>query len=585
MNERDTEVERIIEQKQIFSVFQPIVSLRDCKIAGYEALTRIKGESIIRNTEELFYTASQNGMIWRLEQLCRKSSFKALSNEFDKKYKKLLFLNVSPSIINDVGFREGFTREYIEKSNLKPSQIVFELTEREAITDMSSFLGALEHYRNQMYEIAIDDVGSGYSGLGLICDIHPQYVKIDMKLIRNINKNRLQYAMVKSLADLAEAANIELIAEGIETVEEMEALVKLGIHYGQGYYFAKPSESFNELKKQVELVSESVKKANSNYNRTCQYGISSFSIKNIASKGVTVPVTMRAIELYELFGNNPELFGVTVVSGNRCMGVITRKHLDHKLGGRYGFTLFQNKEVVFIMDNEYLEVDVNTSIKDVSDRAMQRRQDTIYDFIVVSKNDEYFGVVTIKELLLKSMEIAVCVARDTNPLTGLPGNNMIKHKIDSCISSRSSYSIIYIDIDNFKAYNDVYGFSKGDMIIKVLSDTLKNTSSDSDFIGHIGGDDFVVVLGGFNYSEYFKTLTAQFSAETIPLYSDEDRTNGYIITANRKGIIERFPLVSLTAAVVTNEKESYSSSAEVMKLLSKRKKVGKSVSGSSIISE
>lgn len=585
MTEIDKEIKRIIDERLIFSVFQPIVSLRDCKIAGYEALSRIKGDSLIRNSEDLFYHASVNGMVWRLEQVCRKSTFKALSKQFDSTYKKLLFINVSPGVINDKDFREGFTREYVDKNNINASQIVFELTEHEAISDMSTFLTALEHYKKQMYEIALDDVGSGYSGLGLICDINPQYVKIDMKIIRNIHKNRLQYAIVKSLSDLAEAADFKLIAEGIETAEEMEVLVELGVHYGQGYYFARPSESFLELKKSVGFVCKQVKEANVRYNRTCNYGTDSFRIKNITDTGVTAPMTMRVRELAEMFEENPELFGVTIVCDGKSIGTITRHLLDHKLSGRFGFDLYQNKEVLHIMDNIFLEVDCSDSIKNVADMAMRRQRDAIYDFIVVSKGGEYYGVVTIKELLLKATEIAVFVARDTNPLTGLPGNNIISQEICNCTTCRSSYSIIYIDIDNFKAYNDVYGFSKGDMIIKVLADILKNIAGEMGFVGHIGGDDFIVILGGYEYSAFFKTLSVQFSEKTLPLFSEADRQNGFIIAENRKGAVEQFNLVSLTAAVVTNEKATFGSANEIMKLLTERKKLGKGIVGNSIYGE
>lgn len=585
MTENDKEIERIIKEKQIYSVFQPIVSLRDCKIVGYEALSRIKGESIIRNSEDLFYLASANGMVWQLEQICRRSTFKALSKQFDSKYSKLLFINVSPGVINDKDFREGFTREFVNKNNIETSQIVFELTEHEAITDMTAFLTTLEHYKNQMYEIALDDVGSGYSGLGLICDIHPQYVKIDMKIIRNIHKNKLQYAIVKSLTDLAEAADFKLIAEGIETPEEMDALVNLGVHFGQGYYFSKPSESFSDLKKNVSLVRGEIKKSNVRYNRTCNYGTEAFRIKNIAISGVTIPMNMRVHELAEMFANEPELYGVTVICGGKSVGIISRRLLDHKLSGRYGFGLYQNKEVVHIMDNDFLEADCNDSIKEVSDKAMQRRRDAIYDFIVVSKGGEYYGAVTIKELLLKATEIAVFVARDTNPLTGLPGNHIVSQQIESCISCHSSCSIMYIDIDNFKAFNDVYGFSKGDMIIKALADILKKAVGENDFVGHIGGDDFIVILGGYEYSAFFGGMSDKFSETTLLLYSEADRQNGFITTVNRKGAVEQFPLVSLTAAVVTNEKNTPKSASEIMKLLTKRKKAGKGISGNSICDE
>lgn len=584
MNEAIAELERIITDNQIYSVFQPIVSLRDCQITGYEALSRIRGNSTIQNTEELFHLAAENNMIWQLEQLCRISTFNALSKKFSTRYEKLLFLNVSPSVINDKSFREGFTHKYIKENNIKASQIIFEITEREAISDMAAFLNTLNHYRRQMYEIAIDDVGSGYSGLGLICDVQPQYVKIDMKIIRNIHMNKLQYAMVKSLVELANAAGIELIAEGIETREEMEALVKLNVHYGQGFYFSKPDTSFENAERNVDFVRPEVHAANQLHNRTGQFGMDSFSIKNITSDGVIIPITMRISRLSEMFEKDHGLVGVTIVNDRHVMGIVTREQLNRKLSGRYGFTLYQNKEVVSIMDNDFLEADYLTSIKDVSDLAMQRKREAIYDFIVITRDDEYYGIVTVKELLCKSMEIAVCIARDTNPLTGLPGNNIIQQRINSYLGHPFSYSIMYIDIDNFKAYNDAYGFANGDLVIKLLADILKDSISNDDFIGHIGGDDFIIILNNYDYDKTFALISTRFSAEALMLYPEKDRRNGYITVANRKGEIEHFPLVSLTAAVASNLTDTTcSTSSELMEMLAKRKKEGKQTVGNSIV--
>ena len=136
----------------------------------------------------------------------------------------------------------------------------------------------------------------------------------------------------------------------------------------------------------------------------------------------------------------------------------------------------------------------------------QGESDKLYDFIVVTENDKYIGTVTIKDLLQKTSEIEVSAAKHQNPLTGLPGNLIIEQKLQHCVANTSKYSVAYLDIDNFKAYNDVYGFEHGDLVIKLLADILRNNFSNEQFIGHIGGDDFTVIINDIVWEDFFTSI-------------------------------------------------------------------------------
>lgn len=154
-------------------------------------------------------------------------------------------------VIHDKGFRAGFTSEYLKQYGLGLRNIVFEVTERNAVDDVKGFKDTIRHYKSQGYNIAVDDAGSCYSGLNLICDIVPHYLKLDILLIHDIHKDAIKYAMVKSM--------VELVAEGIECEEELKALLKLGVHNGQGYFLRKPDE---ELKGVEEAAIDIIHKYN-----------------------------------------------------------------------------------------------------------------------------------------------------------------------------------------------------------------------------------------------------------------------------------------------------------------------------------
>lgn len=571
------ELDYIIEKSQIKSVFQPIISLVDGQILGHEALSRITSKTIISNTEELFNLAGEYNRLWDLELLCRVKSLEAAYIQMQPPYDKKLFVNVNPRVMHDVKFRDGFTIEYLNKYNIIPENIIFEITERQAIQDMESFQGVVEHYKKQHYKIAIDDAGAGYSGLNLISDIHPHYLKLDMKLIRNIDKDGLKYLLVKSLIDFSKITNIGLIAEGIETREELKALINLGVKYGQGYFIQKPDEAIKEIDTQIiQLISELNQRKNNNIG----VKLTDLYIENITKKTrITLPST-KVEQVFDDFKENPDVYGMCIVQGDKVLGIITRENLILKVSGRYGFSLYQRKEITAIMDQDYLEVDYHTPINTVSYLAMERENNKIYDMIVVTRDGKYFGTVTVKDLLQKTTEIDVANAKNLNPLSGLPGNVMIEQEITQCITLKSEYSIFYIDIDNFKAYNDVYGIENGDKIIKILANIILKYKNDNIFVGHVGGDDFIMILDHYDYAAITDCIIHDFEKDARMIYSEADRERGFIITANRHGQTEEFSLASLTISVVSNKNRNYTSGNELTEELARLKKLGKQHKGS-----
>lgn len=234
----------VLRNGEISTVFQPIISLKDGSILGFEALSRGPRNSMLESPANLFDVARIYGKLWELEFLCR---IKALENISGKIENFNVFINVDPHIINDEKFKKGFTKEFLKRFDINPENVVFEITEKNSVTDLDSFKKVIENYKDQGYKIAIDDTGSGYSGLKLITDIHPHFIKLDMNLIRDIDKDGLKHALIKTLYEFCTVADIKVIAEGIETVDEMNALIDIGINYGQGYLIQKPAENINAI--------------------------------------------------------------------------------------------------------------------------------------------------------------------------------------------------------------------------------------------------------------------------------------------------------------------------------------------------
>lgn len=175
-------------------------------------------------------------------------------------------------------------------------------------------------------------------------------------------------------------------------------------------------------------------------------------------------------------------------------------------------------------------------------------------------------------------------AKGANPLTELPGNITIARLIEERLDSDRKFAVLYCDLDNFKAYNDKYGFSKGDDAILYTRDCLSQTARREEvnnvFVGHQGGDDFVVICDVPYWETFAKSLVESFDRDVSQFYSKTDARNGYIDSINRQGEPQRFPLMSISVAVVTNKTRAFKENTEIIKVAAEVKKYAKGTEGS-----
>lgn len=568
----------ILNDKKIIPHYQPIVSLKDGEIYGYEALSRICLEDCCFNTEEMFQIANEFRKIWELEEICRTLSLK---NAVNKPQDKKLFLNVDANIIHDEEFQKGITLKRLQEYELQPKDIIFEITERTAIEDLKTFQDSVTHYKKQHFEIAIDDVGSGYSGLNRICAVSPGLLKIDMEIVRNVDKDTIKQSLVTSMIQFCENAGIQLIAEGIETKQELEMLIQLGVGYGQGYYIAKPQSKLCDISYELKDIIKTIyfQLQQTNYKNSI-FG----TVETICRRKIGILMSKKAVEIYEMMEDDVSLTEACIVNEKNCIvGVITRANMLQKFSGRYGYNLYSKKTVGEIMCKEFLNVDVHTPIEIVSNMALSRSEDKLYDSVLITQNDKFLGIVTIKDVLQTAISIQVTRAVDSNPLTGLPGNRVIERKVYECIKENKPFSILYIDIDNFKAYNDAYGFNNGDLMIQTLAECINEAAEQAELKGHIGGDDFVVIFRKMNVNLECEKIIELFGHSIRHLYNEKDWDNGYIISKNRNNIEEKFPIATLSISVITNCNQVFQSIDEFSKAIAGIKKKCKQQEGNAII--
>jgi EAL domain-containing protein (putative c-di-GMP-specific phosphodiesterase class I) len=229
------ELKAILREKQLKAAFQPVCRMSDGAVMGYEALIRGPQGSALEQPNALFAVSHQNEMDVEVESLCLETVFGKLPRAVSE---RRLFVNASATLLRHPIF---LNKRNLSAINQKHADVVVEISEKEVVGDYSSFGDILDTLRGAGLKIAIDDAGSGYSGLETIIHLRPDYIKVADSLVRNLETDPIRREIVASLASIGRRIQATLIAEGIEREEERRALVGLEVEYGQGFLLGRPS--------------------------------------------------------------------------------------------------------------------------------------------------------------------------------------------------------------------------------------------------------------------------------------------------------------------------------------------------------
>ena len=244
---------------------------------------------------------------------------------------------------------------------------------------------------------------------------------------------------------------------------------------------------------------------------------------------------------------------------------------------------------LIIVNEQSIDVDVIDLCKKIRENednsitpvlVITSSNDEDHEISIIKNNIEYIIHKTASEKYLyysiKNIIRLLSVNRTVSPLTGMPGNVQIQTELKKRLLKKETFHVLYFDLDNFKAYNDVYGFLKGDEIIKLTAKLITKN------VGHVGGDDFVAIVDeNVDYDKICQNIIAEFDEQILKFFNDEDIERGYIEVCNRKGIIEEFQLTSLSIGVVVADKKRFSNTLEIGEVGAQVKHLAKTTMGSS----
>jgi EAL domain-containing protein (putative c-di-GMP-specific phosphodiesterase class I) len=234
---RRKELFELVIERKIYSVYEPIVDVHTRTVFGYEALARGPHGTDLHSPMKLFTLAGEQDFIFQLDSLCRRSG---LDGAKDLPGGAKLFLNVRPSTIHDPNFRAEALERTLANCELQPSDVVFEVSEQESIQNFEMFREVRDYYGNLGFQIALDDVGAGYASLEAVMELEPDFIKVDRAFCAKIDEDPGRQQLLAALQSLAERIGARIIGEGLDTLEELETLGKIGIEFGQGWLFGKP---------------------------------------------------------------------------------------------------------------------------------------------------------------------------------------------------------------------------------------------------------------------------------------------------------------------------------------------------------
>lgn len=569
----------IIEHCQLNALFQPIINMQQGEIIGYEGLIRGPSDSPLHAPLNLFKAARLHGLSIEVERLCCRVVLRRFA---ELKLPGKLFMNVSPECLLEQGLEHQNTLNFIEAVGLNPDQVIIELTENQPTYDYESLREAVMHYRQLGFQIAIDDLGEGFSSLRLWSELRPEYVKIDMHFIQGITKDPVKLQFVRSIQEIAAKSATVVIAEGIETRTELLLIRDLGIAYGQGYHIGRPNPN------PALLVDADIGKALGRGNlslypqepATMQINLTAMRLLRVVA---TATPRQSNNHVYEMFVADRGLDIIPVVDNDVPVGLITRTGLIDRFARPYQRELYGKKPCTLFMDKEPLVADKDTRLQDLSQIIVDADRHHLFNGFIITDRGRYLGMGTAQDLMREITQMQISAARYANPLTLLPGNVPIDEHISRLLQSGARFAACYVDIDNFKPFNDVYGYRKGDDILQLTGRILAaHADPERDFVGHIGGDDFIILFQNDDWEERCAAILDAFAGVVPNYYNAEDLERGGYVSQDRRGNHVFHPLISLSLGVVKIDPAAYKSNYEIASAATDAKMQAKKIPGNSL---
>jgi len=529
--------------KNIQIEFEPIVSANTANVFAYcVKFQNVQNCCNYFSIHNLYDDAFDDGVLYQLDIELRKLALL----QYDKKgiaNVKLIY-PLDNRLMYMPDYKQGNTDKILHKLGWQKERLIFEVSDRNSIKDPNSVKNIIATYKASDYEIILNDFGVGMSSLQLLYFTKPLAIKLDPFFTKEVESSIKKRNFLKSIIELAHSMEIFVIAKNIETKELYYQLKELGVDYVQGAIFSVENDEYEKQNQKVLELNKDDKRLREKNKLADSY---------IRCDITPIYVDASLHELFVYFQKHPNLSFVPVIDRQkRLSGVIHEVDIKKISYSQYGLALAKNDSFGAKLAN-YIKPAASVEITWGIDKALELyNQDDNNKGIFVTKDGLYYGFISVRVLLELSYKRNLQIAQSQNPLTKLPGNSMIERHIQQATQKDSLKHFVYFDFNDFKPFNDSYGFRQGDRAILMFSDILKKRSPANTFLAHVGGDDFFAAFDNQKYEAVYaivESVCSSFKNQASSLYKQKDRENGYVKIKDRFGIKREFKLLSVSAAI------------------------------------
>ncbi len=540
---------QLMREGGLHCVFQPLADLREGTIYAHEALIRGPAGSPLHRPDALLESARQEGLLQDFELLCVAL---ALRQWGCLGAAGRLFLNISAdSLVRAVALcGQDQLGSKVRGLGVMARMLVLEITEHDRVSDMPALRSALRAVHASGARLALDDFGDGHSSLRLWSEVKPDFVKIDKYFVRDIAGHPEKLQMLQAIKGIAEVFGTTLVAEGIETDDDLRALRDLEIPYGQGYLLGYPAAApYPAIEAAAQrTLSDRRVAVLPHQAQTARPGI----LRNLlVVHAPTVTPATHNDEVARLFQDHADLHALAVLEGTRPVALINRQQFMNHYATLYFREVHGRKPCGTIANHAPRVVELDCDVDQLVGILTSQDQRYLSDGFIVTDNGRYVGLGTGDQLVRGVTEARIEAARHANPLTFLPGNIPISLHMQRLLDSGAEFVACYADLNHFKPFNDYYGYWRGDQMIRLLARlAASRCDAQRDFVGHVGGDDFMLLFQSGDWLQRCRGLLADFNRESRELFDAEARHAGGIWAEDRHGVKRFFGCTTLSIGAV-----------------------------------
>ncbi len=529
--------------------YQPIVQLKDGKVVAHESLIRLPPNSALRTPDDFFRAARAEGLTVKAEQACLDEGIRS---SVVRKPDTRLFLNLSAFAIIEMVERltVGGVMRALHAAEIAPSALVVEITEHEHVADLPRLVAAVADLRAAGLRFALDDFGDGRSSLRLWAELRPEIVKIDKYFIHDVATEPIKVQTLRGLTRFAETFGTTLVAEGIETADELRVVRDLGIELGQGWFLGRPQAipavavlrlaGETIISSEIAVLPEITRAAGAD-----------FTVERLALDVPALRADMAIDEVARRLAADPALRAVALVDDGKPVGLIDRQTFVDSYAKPYFKELYGRKPCITFANTTPLVLDKHTGLDRMTGVLTSSDQRYLTEGFIITEGGRYLGLGTGEQLVRVVKEVRIEAARHANPLTCLPGNIPISEHIDRLLAAGGEFVACYADLNDFKPYNDLYGYWRGDEMIRLVARTLvSHCDPRRDFVGHVGGDDFVVLFQSDDWLDRCERVLASFNANALSLFDADALERGGSEAEDRHGVTRLFKCTTLSIGAV-----------------------------------